>query len=347
MKRRTIRRMFALMLTLLMVMGTLAGCGENPANPSSSTGNAGSGAANGEGVITLKLAHVCAASSHYEAGAQEFARLVNEKSNGRIVIETYPGGVLGSERETIEALQMGSLDMCLVSVSPLTGFLPEMALFDLPFLFRDREHAYAVADGEVGTELLNRLDSQKIVGLAYWETGFRHVFGNFEVNSPADIVGKKIRVMESAIHMSTFETLGAIPTPMAYGELFTALQQKTVDGAENSILAIATDKFNEATTHMALTGHFYGAVPLLVSKSIFETLSAEDQQIIKECAKEAGDFQRKYTADNEETALESLRESGMIITEPDRDAFREICEPIYSDFYDVIPQEMIEAAINS
>ena len=254
---------------------------------------------------------------------------------------------MGSERETIEALQMGSLDMCLVSVSPLTGFLPEMALFDLPFLFRDREHAYAVADGEVGTELLNRLDSQKIVGLAYWETGFRHVFGNFEVNSPADIVGKKIRVTESAIHMSTFETLGAIPTPMAYGELFTALQQKTVDGAENSILAISTDKFNEATTHMALTGHFYGAVPLLMSKSIFETLSAEDQQIIKECAKEAGDFQRKYTADNEETALESLRESGMIITEPDRDAFREICEPIYSDFYDVIPQEMIEAAINS
>ena len=345
---KRIKRMLALMLTLLMVMGMLAGCGGNSAGTSSSaSSNTGSGDAAGEEPITLKLAHVCAATSHYEAGALEFAKLVNEKSNGRIVIETYPGGVLGSERETIEALQMGTLDMCLVSVSPLTGFLPEMALFDLPFLFRDREHAYAVADGEIGTELLNRLDSQKLVGLAYWETGFRHVFGNFEVNSPADLAGKKVRVMESAIHMDSFKALGAIPTPMAYGELFTALQQGTVDGAENSILAIVTDKFNEATTHMALTGHFYGAVPMLMSKSIYEALSAEDQQIIRDCAKEAGAFQRQYTADNEDICLESLKESGMVITEPNRDAFREICEPIYSNFYDVIPQEMIEAAINS
>ena len=340
---KKIKRVLTLVLTLLMILGMLNGCGGNSIGTS---GNAGNNAT-GETPITLKLAHVCAAGSHYEAGAQEFARLVNEKTNGRIVIETYPGGVLGSERETIEALQMGTLDMCLVSVSPLTGFLPEMALFDLPFLFRDREHAYAVADGEIGTELMNRLDGQKLVGLAYWETGFRHVFGNFEVNSPADIAGKKVRVMESAIHMSTFEALGALPTPMAYGELFTALQQGTVDGAENSILAIVTDKFNEATTHMALTGHFYGAVPMLMSKSIYETLSAEDQQIIRDCAKEAGDFQRKYTADAEETSLESLKESGMVITEPNRDAFREICEPLYSNFYDVIPQEMIEAAINS
>ena len=147
--------------------------------------------------------------------------------------------------------------------------------------------------------------------------------------------------------MSSFEALGAMPTPMAYGELFTALQQGTVDGAENSILAIVTDKFNEATSHMALTGHFYGAVPMLMSKSVYGTLSAEDQQLIRACAEEARDFQRQFTVDNEDISLEALKESGTIITEPDRDAFREICEPIYPNFYDIVPQEMIEAAIAS
>jgi len=349
----TLKRVSAFLLLASLTVGIFTGCaGAQSSAPAPAAGNetnTGSNAAApaGDQTITLKFAHVLAATGHYEAGAKKFAELVKEKSGGKIVIETYPGGVLGSERDMIEAMQLGTLDMGLVSSAPLGGFLPEMMLFDLPFLFRDREHAWGVADGEIGTDLFNRLDSQKLVGLAYWENGFRMLFSNFPVNSPEDIKGKKIRVMENAVHMRSFEALGAIPTPMAYGELFTALQQKTIDGAENSIICIATDKFNEACGNLALTGHFYGIVPLLMSKSVFEKLTPEQQNIIKEAAVEARDWQRQYTVDNEDSYIKSLKESGMNITEPDRETFRKICEPIYSEFYNSIPKEMIDAVINS
>ncbi|SBW07769.1 Tripartite ATP-independent periplasmic transporter solute receptor, DctP family [uncultured delta proteobacterium] len=322
--KRTLLLFLSLALTMILFTGTGL-CAQKP--------------------ITLKLAHVLAVNGHYEAGAKKFAEIVKEMSGGSIIVETYPGGVLGSERDMIEGMQLGTLDLGMVSSAPLGGFLPEMMLFDLPFIFRDRPHAWGIADGPIGTELLQRLEKKKIVGLAYWENGFRMIFSTFPIKAPSDLKGRKIRVMENKVHMRAFEALGAIPTPMAYGELFTALQQKTIDGAENSIICLTTDKFQEVCGNLALTGHFWGVVPFLMSKTVHDKLTPEQRKIIKDAAIKARDWQRQYTVDNEGRYLEELKKFGMNITEVDRNAFREICAPIYKEFYGTIPQEMIEAVL--
>ena len=325
---KTRRMLFLLSLSIVLSLSMLVGnalCAQKP--------------------VTLKFAHVLAVSGHYEAGAKKFAEIVKEMSNGSIVVETYPGGVLGNERDMIEAMQLGTLDLGLVSSAPLGGFFPEMMVFDLPFIFRDRPHAWGFADGPVGTDLLQRLESKRIIGLAYWENGFRMIFSNFPVKEPADLKGKKIRLMENKAHMRSFEALGAIPTPMPLGDLFTALQQKTVDGAENSIICLAADKFHEVSGNLALTGHFWGVAPLIMSKAVYAKLTPEQQNIIREAAVKARDWQRQYTVDNEGRYLNELKEFGMNIVEVDRTAFRDLCAPIYQEFYGPVPKEIIEAAI--
>ena len=214
--------------------------------------------------VVLRAGHVQAAGTHWDFGPAKFAELVKEKSGGKIIVEVYPGSVLGQERDMIEAMQLGTLDIGLVSSAPLGGFLPAFMVLDLPYLFRDTAHLYKVIDGDLGRDLFKMLEKQRVVGLAFMDNGFRNIASNGKaITKPADLQGVKIRVMENEVHTTAFQKLGAIPVPMASGEVYTGLQQRTIDAAENSICSIYTIKYQEIAKEISLTRHFAGAAPLI------------------------------------------------------------------------------------
>lgn len=296
--------------------------------------------------IVLKAAHVLSNTSHYQVGMEKFSQLVGAKTNGQVEVQVFPNAILGSERDMIEGMQLGTLDIGLVSTAPIGQFSPKMMLFDLPFLFKDSAHAWKVADSWIGDELFAELKPIGIIGLAYWENGFRHVFTRTkEIKQPSDLQGLKIRTMENPIHVASFQALGAVPTPMAWGELFTALQQGTVDGAENSLVTIYTSRFQEVAKYVALTGHFYGIAPLLMSKKTYDKLPKEFREAIMEAAREARDFQRKTTVDMESDIISKLEKEGMKVIRVDRKAFREKCRGVYEKFKNQVPPELVTAVL--
>lgn len=213
--------------------------------------------------------------------------LVNEKSGGTLQVEVHTDGTLGQEREMMESLQIGNLDLALVSTAPISNFYSQMSVLDMPYLFDSKAHAYAVLDGEIGQSLFDGLESQGMVGLTYMENGFRNVFSTKPITKPADLKGVKIRIMENQIQTATFSALNAIVTNMASGEVYTGLQQGTIDAAENAICAYYSSAYYEVCKELSLTEHFYGATALLMSKKVFASLTEEQQTILKEAAAEA------------------------------------------------------------
>ncbi len=297
---------------------------------------------------TLKVGHVLAPSHPYQYGLEKFAQLVEEKTGGSIIVKVFHSSQLGGEREMIEALQFGTLDMTLVSTAPLAGFLPQFQVFDLPFIFGDREQAYKVLDNQIGQDLLEKLEPKGIIGLTYWENGFRHVTNSKRpIVTPEDLSGLKIRLMENPVHQDSFRAMGALPTPMAFGELFTALQQHTVDGQENPLAIIETSKFYEVQKYLSTTGHFYAASPLLVSKIVWKKLSAEEQQAIQEAAIEARDYERSLIIQMDNELLETMKENGMEVTIVDKSLFREATKSVYEKYEKVIGKDLLEAVLNS
>lgn len=298
--------------------------------------------------MVLKAGHVLTLGSHFDVGLKKFAELVKQKTNGKIIIEVYAGGVLGQERDMIEAMQLNTLDLGLVSTAPLGGFLPAMMLMDLPYLFRDREHAFAVADGEVGKELFKRLEKQRITGLCFMENGFRSITSNGKViQKPEDLQGVKIRVMENEVHTTAFQKLGAIPVPMASGEVFTGLQQGTINAAENSINGIHSNRYYEVAKELSLTQHFYGAVVLIMSKKLFDSLAPEQQKIFREAAKEACDFQRLEVPKLEQVVMKEMLATGVKVHTVDPAPFQKIFLTVYPEFEKTIPQDLVKKALET
>lgn len=338
----------AVLFTMVLLLAVvLVGCGGGNGEPATSNGAGDDSSAAGR-TMNLKVGHVLAPDHPYQLGLEKFAELVAEKSDGRIKIDAFHSSQLGGEREMIEGLQLGTLDMTLVSTAPLAGFANSFLVFDLPFIFQDRDSAYKVLDGPIGEEILGTLDSVGIKGLCFWENGFRHVTNSkLPVKLPLEMDGMKIRTMENKIHMSSFRVLGADPTPMAFGELFTALQQKTVDAQENPIPIIYTSNFFEVQDYLSLTGHFYAAAPLLISKSLWDSLSPEDQEIIMESALEARDYERGLIRQMDEEGLELLKEKGMEIIEVDKDAWFEAMQPVYEEYKAEIGEEVIQRVLDA
>lgn len=297
---------------------------------------------------TLKVGHVLAPTHPYQIGLEKFAELVQAKTNGSIVIKAFHSSQLGGEREMIESLQFGTLDMTLVSTAPLAGFLPEFQVFDLPFIFESREIAYRVLDGQIGQDLLKKLDKKGIIGLAYWENGFRHVTNSRRpITTPADLSGLKIRLMENPVHMDSFRAMGALPTPMAFGELFTALQQGTVDGQENPLAIIETSKFYEVQKYISLTGHFYAASPLLISKTVWNKLSEKERTALMEAAKEAGDFERAMIIGMDNELSAKMKEKGMEVTVVDKSLFKQATKSVYDKYESIVGKELLDSVRNA
>ena len=297
---------------------------------------------------TLKMNISVAQNSHYGVAIDTFAREVEKRTNGRYKVQNFYAGALGAERESIEGVQLGTLDLTMTSTGPVPNFVPEVAILDIPFLFRDYAHARAVLDGPIGQDLLKKFDAKSIKALAWGENGFRHMTNNkHPVTTPDDLKGLKMRTMENPIHIEAYRQFGILPTPMAFTEVFTALQQGTVDGQENPLSVITSAKLEQVQKYLSLTGHVYSPALILMSKAQFDKLSPADQQAFIDAAKEAAKANRARIDDDEKRAVGELRAKGMAVVDTlDKSKFQATLTPVYADFAKKFGQENIDRIKN-
>ena len=281
----------------------------------------------------MKISISIAQNSHQGVGIDTFAKEVEKRSNGRIKIQPFYSGSLGGERESIEAVQLGTQELTFTSTGPVPNFVPEARILDIPFLFRDKAHAHAVLDGPIGQEMLAKFEAKGFKALAWGENGVRHMTNNKRaVNAPGDLKGLKMRTMENDVHIAAYKGFGIITTPMAFPEVFTALQQGTVDGQENPLSVITSAKFDQVQKYLSLTGHVYSPAIFLMNKAAFDTLSAADKQIFLDAAKEAVKANRARVAEDDARGVAELRIKGMQIIDVDKAKFVAALAPVNADF---------------
>jgi tripartite ATP-independent transporter DctP family solute receptor len=296
--------------------------------------------------VVLKLGHAVAPEHPYHLGAVRYSELVAQRTKNKVKIDVYPSTQLGNERDMVEGLQLGTIDLVVTSTGPLGGFVPRIFVVDLPFLFRDREHAYKVLDGSIGRELLDAFSAKGIRGLAFWENGFRQMTNSVRpIEKPEDLKGIKIRTMENKVHLSAFRAFGASPTPMAWSEVYTALQQKTIDAQENPIAIIYFQKIYEVQKYLALTGHFYSPAPLLMSLKAFNNLPKNIQKIMLDTAMDCATYERNLLRDNEAKQLAEIKAKGMLVTLPNKKSFQDAAAPVYKEFESQFGKEIIDRII--
>lgn len=251
-----------------------------------------------------------------EQGATKFAELVAQKSGGKLKVNVFPGGALGGDQATVSALQGGTVEFTALNSGILASQVKDFEVFDFPFMFANPQEADAVVDGPFGQKLHAKLQDKGIVGLAYWELGFRNITNSRRpIQKVEDIEGLKLRVIPNAINVDWVKALGANPTPMAFPEVYAALESKAIDGQENPLNVILANKFAEVQKHLALTNHQYNPQSLIVSKKVWDGLSAEEKKIIADAAVEAGRFQRQINRESAAGHLDALKRAGMQVTE--------------------------------
>ncbi|MGP9798141.1 TRAP transporter substrate-binding protein [Halomonas sp. 86] len=284
--------------------------------------------------VTLRLAHVVNEQDGFHIAATKFEELVEERTDGKVIIDIYPNASLGDERTLLEGMQIGTVDMGLITNGPVANFVEEMAVFELPFLFPSPEAAYGVLDGEIGQELLDKLSDVNLKGLAYAERGFRNLTNSERaVNTPADMDGLRIRVMENPVYTDTFRELGANAIPMAWTEALTAMQQGTIDGQENPVNVVYSFKLGETQNYMTLSRHTYAPAIFVMGMSTWNQLPEEAQAVLEEAAQEAAEYERQVNADMEAEQLAALQEAGMEINDsPDMEAFQAAVVPVYEKY---------------
>jgi TRAP-type transport system periplasmic protein len=297
---------------------------------------------------TLKMNISISQNSHYGVAVDAFAREIDARTGGRFKVQNFYSGALGAERESIEALQVGTLDLTMTSTGPVPNFVPEVSILDIPFLMRDYAHARSVLDGPIGQDMLNKFPAKGIQALAWGENGFRHMTNSKRpVNAPDDLKGLKMRTMENPVHIQAYKQFGIIPTPMAFTEVFTALQQGTVDGQENPLSVISAAKFEQVQKFMTLTGHVYSPALILMSKAQWDKLSATDKSAFMAAAKEAVKANRARIDEDERRAVADLRSKGMTIVENvDKAKFQATLAPTFVEFGKKFGQDNIDKIKN-
>ena len=283
---------------------------------------------------TMKISISTAQNSHQGVAIDTFAKEVAARTGGRYKVETFYNGSLGGERESIEAVQLGTQELAFSSTGPVPNFVPDAKILDVPFLFRDKAHARAVLDGPIGQELLGKFDAKGFKALAWAENGFRHMTNSKrDVKSPDDLKGLKMRTMENPVHIAAYKGLGIITTPMAFPEVFTALQQGTVDGQENPLPVIMSAKFSQVQKHLSLTGHVYSPCIFLMNKASFDKLSAADKTAFLEAAKVAVKANRDRVDQDDANGVKELRAQGMtVIEDVDKARFVAQLAPVNAEF---------------
>lgn len=281
---------------------------------------------------TIKLGHGLDTSHPVHKAMVFMNDRLEEKSGGTMTIDIYPNQQLGSERESLELLQIGSLGMTKVSTGVLENFVPKLKVFGLPFLFRDREHRFQVLEGEIGETLLNDGLDKRLKGLTFYDAGSRSFYTKSPIETPDDLKGKKLRVMESNTAINMVKMLGGSPTPIAWGELYTALQQGIVDGAENNLPSFYLSRHYEVCKYYLVDEHTALPDELLISTLIWDDLTEQEKVWVKEAAMESSEYEKVIWREAELEALEAIQEAGVTVTYPDKDKFREKVAPMYEEF---------------
>jgi TRAP-type transport system periplasmic protein len=279
----------------------------------------------------IKIGYTPAATSHYGVGTNVLCDEIEKGTQGRYKCQIFPNGALGGEREMIEAVQLGTLDIVNTSTGPVGNFVPEVKIVDIPFLFRDYDHARRYLDSAAGQELLTKFPAKGLIALGWTENGFRHMTNSKRsIVKPEDAAGLKMRTMENKVHMDGYKTFGIQPTPMAFPEVFGALQQGTVDGQENPIPVILASKFSQVQKYLSLTGHVYSPALYITSPRVMNKLSEADKKAFYEAAKKATVAQRKKVNDDENSGIAQLEKEGMtVVRKVDGQAFRNALIPAY------------------
>ena len=317
------KKKVSLILTALIAAGALAGCGNSDSSSTSTPAAASTSAsaskedapAAKEDAVEITLAHSSPDTVPMHQAAVEFGELVAEKTNGGVNVSVYPNSALGSEREAIEAVQFGNIQMVICSSSPVVNFAPDYYLFDFPFPFADRETAWEVLDSETGKKVFNAVESVGMKCLAVMENGFRNVSCNDEKHTPEDFKGLKIRTMENDVHMAMWKAIGSNPTPMAMGEVYTALQQKTIDAQENPLFQIEASRFYEVNKAIIEIRHIFTPYTCLTNTEFFDSLSAENQTAIVEALEEAAVHEKELSVEQEDKSRENLIANGCTVVQ--------------------------------
>jgi len=297
-------------------------------------------------VINLKLGHVAPEEEPYAKAAVKFAELVKQYTGGNVQVQLFPNSLLGGQRDLLEGLQLGSIDIVLTSSAVLSSFMPKTQVFDLPFMFRDAEHVYKVIDGPLAKEIYAGDEAKKMKVIDTWENGFRDISNNVRpIEKPDDMKGIKIRVMETKLYIEMFKALGANPAPIARSELFTALQTGTVDAQDNPIGQTYTSRFYEVQKYITLSGHTYSPEPVVFSLATWKKIPANYQADILKASAEAKKYNRELDASLQQEYIKKSEEKGMkvtILTPQEKKMFQDKMKPVWDMFEEKIGKDLIQ-----
>ncbi|WP_295581469.1 TRAP transporter substrate-binding protein [uncultured Oscillibacter sp.] len=338
------KKLVSLLLALGMAL-SLASCGKSGGGPSApaDSGNAGTSEPSGEQIV-LKFACDDTTTSSYYIALEEFKKEVEEKSGGSIAVELYGDAALGNATDTIEGMQLGTIECVFASTAAVSAFVPEFYYVDAPFIFRDADHAHAVVDGEIGDTIAQAcLDQQGIRVLGWYDTGFRNIYTTKEIRSIDDLKGLKIRTMQSDLHTATFEALGCLPTPMSSSEVYTALSQKTIDAAENCYSYVVNQSMYEVCPYIINTGHFFAFCVIMISDSVYQSMTPEQQAVVTTAAENSVVFQRELMEQQNTDAVATLEGKGVEFIDLDRDALREAVQNVYSSYGDKLDPAIMQS----
>ncbi len=334
------KKKFGFVSIMLASVLALTACGDSDSD--SSSGGEGS-----DEKFVLQAGHSLPDDHPYHLGLIEMADAVEERTDGQVTIEVFANSEIGAERELTEGMGLGTVDLVVSSTAPVTNFVPELGVLDVPFLFKDRDSAVEVLEGDIGDELFAKMEDNGIIGLSWGENGYRHITNAVRpIETPKDLEGLKIRTQENEIHLAAFEALGAQPTPMAWTEAITALQQGVVDAQENP--AIVADQFSlydANQKYMSLTGHVYSVAIYMMSQKTYDKLPEELRDIVVEEGQKAGARERDLIVEMEKESIQTLKDQGMeIIEDIDTAPFQEAVQPVYETIeYQDLLNEILDA----
>ncbi|MGB4439624.1 MAG: TRAP transporter substrate-binding protein [Sedimentibacter sp.] len=326
-------RFMAIALVIVMIFSMTA-CGQKTELVTEKPGTPTTTETPSAEPTVIKLGMTINEQDSFYVCATKFSELVKERTNGAYDIQLFPNSSLGDERTMLESMQMGTLDAGIITSGPFVNFVPEFGVLDMPFLFSDNASAYKILDGEIGQEILGKLENSDLKGLAFAERGFRNLTNSVRpIKTAEDVKDLKIRVMENEVYIASFNALGVNAVPMAWTEALTALQQGTIQGQENPVNVIHSYKMWDSQKYVTMTRHAYAAAVITFSLEKFNKLPADVQKIFLDSAQEAAEYERKWVAENEATQIATLKSNGMeVIEDPDLESFKQAVQPVYDKY---------------
>ena len=300
-------------------------------------------AASGFAATTIKIGHVLNTDHSWHKNLAGFANDVKKETEGRVTIQLYPSGQLGNEKDMVEGRTFGTVDGGLIGGGSFQSIDPKFGIEALPYAWPTHEAAYKAFDGKLGKYLFDLLGKKGIVGLAWWENGFRHITNNKKpVVKPEDLKGLKLRVTPDKMRLDTFKLLGAAPMAINFGELYSALQQGVVDGQENPYAIIYSNAFNEVQKYLSKSGHIWGSAVLCVNSDVWNKLSAKDKETVRKLAQKWCAAQRKETIKEENEFLDKLKAKGMKVNDVDKAAFQKAVQPVWKSYESTFGKELMD-----